>query len=176
MPKVKPNSLVTIHGGTVRHISKASGQTLLVHQQDRSERNKSAKVNKSLHPLPDGRAIAYTDNRVNILTRASKRDLSMSRPRGGSKPHAKIGKDKAGFTRILVSKADEPVRDPTKADENWQMQRLDASIRKIERRLMVAGKQGNLGQIEKLAKLLANQRAKGQLIVDRLQAKGMLAE
>jgi hypothetical protein len=64
-------------------------------------------------------------------------------------------------------------RDPTRQDVFHQIDALRSSIRRIEQRLFKAARNEDEHKVGKLSSLLANQRAKVQLLADRVAIEGL---
>jgi hypothetical protein len=64
-------------------------------------------------------------------------------------------------------------RDPTRQDVFAQIDALRSSIKRIEQRLFKAARNEDEYKVGKLSSLLANQRAKVQLLADRVAIEGL---
>jgi hypothetical protein len=80
----------------------------------------------------------------------------------------------AGFQRgVRLNDASSQFRDPTRQDVFHQIDSLRASIKRIEQRLFKAARNEDASRVGKLSSLLANQRARVQMLADRTAIDGL---
>lgn len=127
------------------------------------------KVNETMHPLPGSIPVYLPDSQA--FRRHTKRDVSANWRGSAFRP---LKKGRSGNRHIgYVSTpgygmADEQFRDTTRQDLSTQVIALLRSCQKIERRLIRAATEGNISQVAKLAGLLTNQRALGEMLTARI--------